>query len=152
LSQARARVDEKVFQSLFRATAGEPDQGPVVGATEFGLELTDGDTGTYWESASNVFPQWASVDLGSPFTISKIVLTLPSSWGARTETLSVLTSPDGITYSPAVASASYTFDPSTANTVTIVVSASNVRAVRLNFTANTGWPAAQLSEFQVYGS
>jgi cupin superfamily acireductone dioxygenase involved in methionine salvage len=80
------------------------------------------------------------------------MLTLPSSWGARTQTLSVLTSPDGTTYNTAVASASYTFDPSTTNTVTIVISASNVRAVRLNFTANTGWTAAQLSEFQVYGS
>ncbi len=47
LSQARARVDEKVFQALFRATAGEPDQGPVVGATEFGLELTAFDGTTF---------------------------------------------------------------------------------------------------------
>jgi hypothetical protein len=47
LTQARARVDEKVFQSLFRATAGEPDQGPVVGATEFGLELTAFDGTTF---------------------------------------------------------------------------------------------------------
>jgi hypothetical protein len=66
--------------------------------------------------------------------------------------MSVLTSPDGTTYNTAVAPTSYTFDPSTANTVTIVISATNVRAVRLNFTANTGHPAAQLSEFQVYGS
>lgn len=46
LSQARARVDEQVFQVLFQTTAGEPDPGPVAGVCEFGLELTvfDGTT------------------------------------------------------------------------------------------------------------
>ena len=47
LSQARARVDEKVFQALFQATAGEPAGEPVVGATEFGLELTAFDGTTF---------------------------------------------------------------------------------------------------------
>lgn len=47
LSQARARVDEKVFQALFRATAAEPERGPVVGACEFGLELTAFDGTTF---------------------------------------------------------------------------------------------------------
>jgi hypothetical protein len=47
LSQARARVDEKVFQVLFQATAGEPAGEPVVGATEFGLELSAFDGTTF---------------------------------------------------------------------------------------------------------
>jgi hypothetical protein len=47
LSQARARVDEKVFHVLFCATAGEPDGEPVVGGTEFGLELTAFDGTTF---------------------------------------------------------------------------------------------------------
>jgi hypothetical protein len=47
LSQARARVDEKVFQVLFQATAAEPDSGPVVGACAFGLELTAFDGTTF---------------------------------------------------------------------------------------------------------
>ena len=48
--------------------------------------------------------------------------------------------------------ANYTFNPSTGNTVTITLPASSYRYVRLNFTANTGWPAGQVSEFQVWTS
>ena len=50
------------------------------------------------------------------------------------------------------ASAGYTFNPSTGNTVTVTFAAAQVRYVRLTFTANTGWPAGQLSELQVYSS
>ena len=112
----------------------------------------DGDTGTYWESTDNAFPQWIQVDLGASKTISKIVLDLPpsSSWATRSQTLSVLGSTDNSSFSTVVGSASYTFNPSTGNTVTITFPATSTRYVRLNFTANTGWPAGQLSEFQVF--
>jgi hypothetical protein len=113
--------------------------------------LTDGNSTTYWESANNAFPQWASVSLGSTSTIGRVVLTLPPSWSTRTQTLSIDASSDGVTFTPLITSASYTFDPATANTVAIALSATSLRAVRLDFTANTGWPAAQLSEIQIYG-
>ncbi len=45
---------------------------------------------------------------------------------------------------------SYTFNPSSGNTVTITFSAASVRYLRLTFTANTGWPAGQFSELQAY--
>lgn len=70
---------------------------------------------------------------------------------ARTQTLSVLGSIDGSTLQTLVDPAAYTFDPSTGNTVTIQVpTASAVEYLRLSFTANTGWRAAQVSEFEVY--
>ena len=50
-----------------------------------------------------------------------------------------------------MASAGYTFDPASSNTVTITFNSTTTRYVRLNITANTGWPAGQISEFQVYG-
>ncbi|HEX3779605.1 MAG TPA: glycoside hydrolase family 3 C-terminal domain-containing protein [Pseudonocardiaceae bacterium] len=115
----------------------------------------DGDTSSYWESTDNAFPQWLQVDLGSVSTVGRIVLTLPPStaWGARTQTLSVLGSTDGSNFSTLVGSAGYTFDPNNGgNTVTITVPSTNTRYLRLNFTGNTGWPAGQVSEFQVYGS
>ena len=114
----------------------------------------DGNTSSYWESTNNAFPQWLQVDLGSAHSIGKITLDLPpsSSWGSRTQTLSVLGSTDGSTFSTIVPSAGYTFDPNTGNTVTINFSATTTRYVRLNFTANTGWPAGQVSEFQVYAA
>jgi hypothetical protein len=116
---------------------------------------TDGDPNTYWESANNAFPQWLQVDLGSAMATKRIVLTLPppSVWGTRTQTLSVLGSTDGSSFSTVVGSAGYTFNPATGNTATIAFPATaNVRYLRLNFTANTGWPAGQVSEFRVYAS
>jgi hypothetical protein len=111
--------------------------------------VTDTNQGSYWESANNAFPQWVQVDLGSAQSASRIVLQLPPSWGARTETLSVLGSTDGTNFSTVKASAGYTFDPASNNTVTIPISATQ-RYFRLNITANSGWPAGQISGFQVW--
>jgi chitodextrinase len=115
----------------------------------------DGDPNTYWESTNNAFPQWLQVDLGATMGTGRIVANLPpaSAWGTRTQTLSVLGSTDGANFGTVVGSARYTFDPATANTATIVFpTTANVRYLRLNFTANTGWPAGQVSEFQVYSA
>ena len=92
------------------------------------------------------------VDLGAPTDVGRIVLRLPPStaWGARTQTLSVAGSTDGSTFITIVASAGYTFNPATGNTVTVTFAATNRRFIRLNFTANTGWPAGQVSELQVF--
>jgi hypothetical protein len=110
----------------------------------------DGNQASYWESNSNAFPQWLQVDLGSSVGVNQLVLKLPTTnWGARTETLSVLGSTDNANFTSVVGSAGYAFD-GTSNTVTINFNTTTTRYVRLNFTANTGWPAAQLSEFEVY--
>jgi F5/8 type C domain/Abnormal spindle-like microcephaly-assoc'd, ASPM-SPD-2-Hydin len=114
----------------------------------------DGNTSTYWESTDNDFPQWLQVDLGSTQSFSSIVLDLPPStaWSTRTQTLSILGSNDDSTFTTIVASAGYTFNPSTGNTVTITFPSVSYRYVQLDFTANTGWPAGQVSEFQVWSS
>lgn len=111
----------------------------------------DGNQATYWESANNQFPQWIQADLGATTNVAQLVLKLPAGWEARTETLTVQGSTNGTSFSDVVASAGYRFDPASANTVTINLTAS-ARYVRLNVTANTGWPAAQFSEFEVHGS
>ncbi|MGW3133683.1 discoidin domain-containing protein [Streptomyces sp. NPDC001123] len=116
---------------------------------------TDGDTKTYWESANNAFPQWVQVDLGAATGVRRIVLDLPPStaWATRTQTLSVQGSTDGGTFTQLLASAGYTFDPATGNTATLTLPATaTTRYVRLTFTANNGWPAGQVSEFQVFGA
>ena len=115
--------------------------------------VTDGNQSTYWESTDNALPQWVQVDLGSAQSVSRVVLELPAStsWATRTQTLSVLGSTDGSTFSTIVGSANYTFNPSTNNnTVTITFPATTQRYLRLNITANTGWPAGQISEFQIW--
>jgi hypothetical protein len=101
------------------------------GLPDLRSNANDGNQGTYWESTNNAFPQWLQVDLGSSVSINKIVLKTPiSGWGARTQTLAVQGSATGSSFADIVGSASYNFDPASANTVTI------------NFTATTTLRAA----------
>ncbi|HEX8538096.1 MAG TPA: carbohydrate-binding protein, partial [Cystobacter sp.] len=111
----------------------------------------DGNPATYWEGAANAYPNWIRVDLGSANSVNQVVLKLPTTWGARTQTLSVLKSTDDVTYTQVLAPATYTFSPS-ANTVTLNFTATSARYVKLNFTANSGSTGAQVSEFEVHGS
>jgi hypothetical protein len=114
----------------------------------------DGNPGTYWESANRAFPQSLTVDLGAATSVSRVVLKLPplSTWPTRTQTLSVLGSADGSRYSTIVNTADYTFNPPTGNAATIAFTSTTQRYLRLTITANTEWPAAQVSEFEVYAS
>ncbi|WP_127501794.1 discoidin domain-containing protein [Actinoplanes solisilvae] len=113
----------------------------------------DGNANSYWESNNNAFPQWLQVDLGTATQVNQVVLKLPpaSAWATRTQTLSVQGSTDGGSFSALKASAGYVFNPASANTVTIDFTAASARFVRVNVTGNTGWPAGQLSELEVYG-
>jgi hypothetical protein len=114
----------------------------------------DGNTSTYWESTNNAFPQWIQVDLGSGQSVGRIVMDLPpaTAWSARTQTVLIQGSTDGTAYSTLAPSVDYAFDPATGNTASATFTAANVRYVKLTFTANTGWPAGQLSELQLFGS
>ena len=139
------------IQAGSNLAAGKPAAASSVTQNYVASNVTDGNQGSYWESANNAFPQWVQVDLGSAQSASRVVLQLPTAWGARTETLSLLGSTDGTNFTTVKASADYTFSPST-NTVTITFTATSQRYWRVNITANTGWPAGQVSEFQVWNS
>ncbi len=132
--------------------AGRP---VTAGSTNNGYpasNATDGNQASYWESANNSFPQWIQVDLGSTATgVGRVVLKLPTGWERRTQTLSIQGSTDGSTFSTLSGSAGRVFDPGVANTVTVDFTATSTRYVRVNITANTGWPAGQVSELEVYG-
>jgi hypothetical protein len=118
------------------------------------INATDGNTGSYWESTNHAFPQSITIDLGSVQSISRVVLTLPpdAAWTTRVQTITVLTSTDGTAFSTAQPSAGYTFDPTAKNIVTVPLGSGPVRAryVRLTVSNNTGWPAAQFSEIEVF--
>ena len=133
---------------------GQPATASSSYETYVASNVTDGNTSTYWESTDGAgYPQTISVDLGSAQSIGSVTLDLPpaTDWSTRTETLSVLGSANGTSYSQIVGSAGYTFNPSTGNTVTISLpSGTSARYVELSFTGNTGWSAAQLSEFEVF--
>jgi hypothetical protein len=133
----------------------QPATGSSVFQNYVPSNAVDGNTSTYWESTDGAgYPQTLTVNLGSAQTIGSITLDLPplSDWNTRTETLAVLGSANGTTFTQIVGSAGYTFNPATGNTVTISLpSGTGAQYVELNFTANTGWDAAQLSELQIYG-
>ncbi|MFI5910814.1 choice-of-anchor D domain-containing protein [Dactylosporangium sp. NPDC051541] len=116
--------------------------------------VTDADASSYWESANNAFPQWIQVDLGASASVGKVTLRLPpaTAWATRRETLTIQSSVDGAQWSSAVAATDYLFDPATGNTASATFPAVTARYVRLSITGNTGWPAGQLSSFEVYGT
>ncbi|MBB5872670.1 chitodextrinase [Allocatelliglobosispora scoriae] len=129
-------------------------QRPVTASTSNGgfpaSNAVDGGAGSYWESANNVFPQTITVDLGAAQPVGRVVLKLPPSWGTRTQGIAVLGSTDNATFGTLAATAGRIFDPAAANTVTIPFPPGVARWVRLAIASNTGWPAGQIGEFEVY--
>ncbi|MEU2440259.1 discoidin domain-containing protein [Streptomyces rubradiris] len=118
-------------------------------------KAVDGDANSYWESANNAFPQSWTVDLGASYGVRRVVLKLPPSaaWGARTQTVAVLGSADGANYTTVAGAQDYRFDPATGNTATVSLpDGTRLRHLRLTVSANTGWPAGQFGEVEVYSS
>ncbi|MFD7153818.1 discoidin domain-containing protein [Kribbella sp. NPDC059898] len=131
--------------------AGKPASASSSTQNYVASNVTDGNQSSYWESANNAFPQWVQVDLGSSVPTDQVVLKLPTTdWGARDETLAIQGSTDGQNFTDLSASAARTFSPP-GNTVTVDYGTATTRYVRVRITANTGWPAGQLSELEVYG-
>lgn len=114
----------------------------------------DANTSTYWEGTDGgAYPQTLTANLGQSTNLGSVTLDLPpaTDWTTRTETLSVLGSTNGSTYTTLVPSATYTFNPSTGNTVSFdLPSGTHDQYVELSFTANSGWTAAQLAEFEIF--
>ncbi|MFF8481294.1 discoidin domain-containing protein [Streptomyces antibioticus] len=132
--------------------AGRPTAASSSHAEYAARNITDGDQGSYWQSAGSALPQWVQTDLGSTARVDEVVLKLPASWETRSQTLSVQGSADGTSFTTLKASAAYTFSPGSANTVTVAFPAGQTRYVRVEITANTGWQAAQLSELEVHAA
>ncbi|MET3985011.1 discoidin domain-containing protein [Streptomyces sp. PvR034] len=129
--------------------AGRPASASSTNGSFTAATITDGNQSTYWESAGGTFPQWVQTDLGATTRVDQVVLKLPAGWENRNQTLSVQGSADGTGFNTLVGSATYTFGQGGGNTVTIGFPAAQTRFVRIEITANTGWPAAQLAELEV---
>ncbi|MFF3705428.1 discoidin domain-containing protein [Streptomyces phaeochromogenes] len=129
--------------------AGRPAAASSAHAEYAARNITDGDQGTYWQSAGSSLPQWIQTDLGATARVDEVVLRLPAGWESRNQTLSVQGSADGTSFTTLKTSASYAFSPGSANTVTVSFPAAQARYIRIDITANTGWQAAQLSELEV---
>jgi len=140
-------------------TAGNLAAGqPVIASSQIdgccvAANATDSNTDTYWESTNNAFPQTLAVDLGSAVDVARVAFKTNPGWGGRTERLEILAGSDGQTFTTIVPAADYTFDPGTNNTVTINLPTTiHQRYIQVKITQNTGWPAAQIAEFEVYAT
>ena len=125
------------------ATAGYP-----------ATNANDGNSSSYWEGTDGVWPTTLAVNLGSARTIGTVVIDLPPSaaWSTRSQTLSVLGSDDDSNWTTLVASAAYTWNPATGNTVSINLPAGTAEQyVELDFSANSVQNGAQASEFEIFG-
>jgi heme/copper-type cytochrome/quinol oxidase subunit 2 len=112
----------------------------------------DGNTSTYWEGTDGTWPTTLTVNLGSAQTLGSTTIDLPPGWSTRTQTLSVLGSKDDSTWTTLVASATYTWNPTTGDSVTIALpSGTTDQYVQLDFTANDVQNGAQVSEFDIFG-
>ena len=113
----------------------------VLGGNTAALAV-DGNTGSRWESAQGVDPQWLSVDLGSAQSICKVVLNWETA-AAKNFTVDTATSATGPW------TTIYTTTTGTGGVQTLNVSG-NGRYVRMNGTARTTQYGYSLWEFQVY--
>jgi hypothetical protein len=112
----------------------------------------DGNPGSDWECSNNAFPQWIQVDLGASTSVGRLVLGLPPGWERRTQTLAVSGSTNGSAFTTLSGAAGRTFDPGSANQLTLTFPAAATRYLRVTVTGNTAWPAAQLSTLEAYAS
>ena len=111
-----------------------------------GAHLDDEAMGVLREQIGELTP-WPR-----PSSPSEVKLPPAAAWATRTQTLSVLGSSDGSSFPTLKPSAGYTFNPASGNTATVTFPAATARYVRVTVTGNTGWPAGQLSEFEVHPS
>ncbi len=112
---------------------------------------TDSNTDTYWESDAHAFPQSLTVDLGAVKQVSRVAFKLNGGWGGRTERFEIQASDNGTSFTTLVPAKDYVFDPSTNNTVGASFPVGGHRYLRVVVSDNTGWPAAQIAEFEAYG-
>ena len=112
----------------------------------------DGNASTYWEGADGTWPTTLTLNLGSVRTLGSTTIDLPPGWATRTQTLSVRGSADDSTWTTLVASATYTWNPTTGDSVTIALPpGTSDQYVQLDVTANDVQNGAQVSEFDIFG-
>ncbi|HEY0734849.1 MAG TPA: CARDB domain-containing protein [Herpetosiphonaceae bacterium] len=133
---------------------GKPITASSTVHTFVATNANDNSLTTYWEGAGGSYPNTLTVSLGANANLSSVVVKLnpDAAWSTRTQTIAVQgRDQSGTTFNTLKAAATYTFNPASGNSVTIPVSGT-AADVRLVFTSNSGAPAGQAAEFQIFGS
>lgn len=115
--------------------------------------VNDGNNLTYWEGGAD-FPNTMKIDLSGTYKIKTAVVMLnPAAiWGPRTQTFEIQVSQDGKTFTTAVPSTQYQFDPQTGNLVIIDFASTDAAFVQFIFTQNSGTfeKGGQAAEICIY--
>nr|WP_107080141.1 discoidin domain-containing protein [Streptomyces sp. NBRC 109706] len=150
-----ADSDAVTHEGELNVQAVELAQGKPISAsshvhTFVAANANDGDVATYWEGGDH--PSELTVQLGAEAELDSVVVRLnpDNAWGDRTQRIAVLGRSGSGGFETLAAAADYGFSPATGNTVTIPVSG-QAADVRLAITANSGAPAGQVAELEVYG-
>lgn len=133
---------------------GKPITASSTVHTFVAANANDNNLTTYWEGAGGSYPQTLTVSLGANANLTSVVVKLnpDAAWATRTQTIAVQgRSQSSTTFTTLKAAATYTFNPATGNSVTIPVTGT-AADVRLVFTSNSGAPAGQAAEFQIFGT
>ena len=152
-SHASAATSAAVVNAPTDLAIGKTESSSNHTGNDVASNVIDGDPSTYWQSQvdSGSFSEWVQVDLEQAMTVSKIVMRLPPSWSARTQTIEIYglaTGYNGFVIKPAT---SYSFNPSSGNEVTVTCPALSARYIQLIMTANSAVSAGQMGEVEVYG-
>ncbi len=135
--------------ALGKETSDNGHIGPYVSKN-----AVDGDPLTYYEGTQNAYPNELVVDLGETLRASKvrILLNPDSIWAERTQTLSILKSLDGESYTVIAENAACFFDPILGGNQAVIDlgGAHELRFLKVSFTKNTEANAGQAAELQIY--
>lgn len=114
----------------------------------------DGDTSgsSYWEGASDLYPNDLTVSFGESHKINAIRLALNPDvvWSKRVQTFSVKVTDGSGAVSELFSEAAYEFTPAKGNEIILTFDPVEVTAVTVCFTSNTGAVGAQVAEFEIY--
>lgn len=112
--------------------------------------VVDGNPNTYYESVKE-WPVTVDIDLGAAYDVRYVSMYLPPKWENRTQTIEILSSLDGSTWTVLAAAQAYAFSPSLSNVVEIVLATPvSARYVRFVVTSNSSGYGAQFSEITIF--
>lgn len=151
----------------------DPDAAPVIGKLDLthantiassdsygggSVAAFDGNQGTYWNSISHgagaTFSELLMLDMRRIHVVDHFVFKVPGHWDARTQTVTITGSLNGVEYDiPIAENVQLGFDPGSGNTVELMLDSQvSVQYLRLEVTASTNSEGrGQIGEWEVYG-
>ncbi|GAB4085360.1 hypothetical protein GCM10028784_19900 [Myceligenerans cantabricum] len=153
LSSLAAVVTQSASAEPQDLAAGRPVVASSSTQTYVASHATDGDVRSYWEGGVGQYPATLTAALAGPAELASVTVRLNPDpvWAERSQAFAVLGRTGSGEFTTLAQPAEHTFSPGSGNVVTVPVTGT-AREVRLEFTANSGAPGAQVAELEVHGT